>query len=155
MVVIMSLNHLTWRSTLKPNSCSGSHCFRFSDVSMKRNLCRNQVCLTNVWFFNFLAVFVVAVSELQRKSVAAKVCCSQLNLMFCYVSNEPAALPSPLFSSVLRVGWLASWPCHWLVIFPGQVWRVEAVIGGVAGVPFAFNKFQSCGTPMTLWLRCW
>lgn len=106
MVLIMSLNHLTWRSTLKPNSCSGSHCFRFSDVSMKWNLCRNQVCLTNVFFFfNFLAVFVVAVSKLQRKSVAAKVCCSQLNWKFCYVSNEPAALPSPpLFFQCLACG---------------------------------------------------
>lgn len=64
----------------------------------------------------------------------------QLNLKSCYVSDEPALLPSPspsasppffhspslqLSCARLGVGWLCTPLCHWPVILPGQVWEFD------------------------------
>lgn len=117
--------------------CSVSHCSMRHH--MKRNIFEEIKCdWPTVWVFcNFLAV--VSGRLFQNYSCSLLSRCCQRVLMFCYVSNEPAALPSPLplFFPVscvcLGVGWLASWLCHWLVIFPGQVWRVEVVAEGGGG----------------------
>ena len=128
----MSLNHLTWRSTPKPIISSVSH---WSGSVWERGTWTEECDCPAVFpVCNFL---VVGLRIFKTDVCGLRSSCRPLptnrDVLLCV---KWTGCPLPLFFPlscvcvcVCRgVGWPESWPCHWLVMHPGQVWRVEVVV---------------------------